>query len=276
MKEIEGGDIILQMAKELTGREFLGAVALGVGGLVLSGCTGVPVTEAVPSSTPKPTNTETKVPPTSTGIPTATPTPTPTPTEIPTPTEVPMYTGEFPDTSEYYRRMGALEQHFLEFTEVRTLEDMKLLQLFFGAPLSLVQVSNDPDTGITQFVWGFSVRGNDYRFRTYALPYCEFKMADIDHYVPGGGDLVGNPTIGQYRNPVFLAVQEPLSEAWIEFTGGYFPACSDVMGDLLPQDKDRLGQFFFNGNTEGFEIDEKGILDLRRVLITTNVLVANE
>ena len=193
---------------------------------------------------------------------------TPAPTEIPTPTEAPMYTGPLVDISGYQSRgYIQIREHQQRF------EDLTIFDIWFVAPLTLIQSSTENGGGITEQIWGFELSGKEYyKFRILGAP-CELRTVQGEpaRYVKIGEDL-DELTPAQYANPVLFGIEEAVSPAYLDRMGRIFPGCREILGGLTPQEADRLRSFFTRGDTQGFAIDEAGIVDLSKIIWVVDVL----
>jgi len=234
--------------------------------LFLSSCQ--PIIEGR-SSTPtsfKPRLTET-APLVST--PTLLPTPTETPTAPPIPTEVPRYDGELVNL-DYMKSRG--------WPEIAFFDNDMFAGNFWGheiegpIQLTLVREYIDPETSITEHIWGFTLDGRRIFSKTNAVSKCWFPTPRGNIEIIGQG--VENLHIGYRYNVFFYGLVEPLPQQTLyqvapDGSGrDMTPACRSVWGNLRidSEDQERFRRFFQNGETEGFEVDEEGVIDLTRVV----------
>ena len=197
--------------------------------------------------------------------PTAKPTPTPEPTPVPTPTEIPIYTGKLVDAA-IYRLLQNPEIKQLN----RELLDINMYLVLFGQFLTLVRQAEIPGTNITEHIWGFSLRGQDYRFRTYNVA-CQLPGTAA---YPGYSETLGGQfeslEIGQNYNVAFFGLLESPTENELRLASN---DCKTVLRGLRTdsEDMERLRKFFATRDTAGFAVDENGIMDLTKVITVIQV-----
>ena len=155
----------------------------------------------------------------------------------------------------------------------RIFADMSLY-LVFNFTSNLVVLENDLETPqIKELVWGFNLSEKDYRFKTLAVP-CEFKESQ-GSYIKTGLDL-DNLVEGTDYGLIFAGLEEPIKEnvlTNLDRIKEELPGCREVWGELSfdSQNPEKLRLFFTEGDTSGFEIDEQGIVDLRKIMTLTEI-----
>ena len=191
-----------------------------------------------------------------------TPTTEPTPEPTPTPTEIPQYTGPLVDVTQDVFARGARP-------EFKSSNSYNEHAYYFSSPyhLTLVSISTIPETQITEHVWGFRLKDQDYRFRTRSAT-C-YIISDL----PVGVGL-DKLQIGLLYRPSFGGFEAPIAgtEYMQILSSEQNSSCKAVRENLRvdPEDKSRLINFFRSGNTDGFSVDESGIVDLTQVISPYN------
>lgn len=228
---------------------------------MVAACAKPPESPYLPTEAPR----FTEVIPTEkpTEMPTLEPTPTVEPTA--TPTEMPLYSGPLLENAWY---QGA------KFEKLnRASVDMYIFDIFS----TLVQKEQIPDSNITEYIWGFSVDGENYLYRVYQAPFVIPVPEGSELRMPYGYNIA-ETVVGQDYRIVFLGTNQELKEAdWVrEDMGGADQSAHDGWEILLnlrvdPLDQSRLENFFKTGNATGFTVDEKGIIDLRDVIIIGDI-----
>jgi len=135
----------------------------------------------------------------------------------------------------------------------------------FSSPyhLTLISISTVPGTQITEHVWGFRLKDQDYRFRTRSAT-C-YIISDL----PVGVGL-DKLQIGLLYRPSFGGFEAQIAgtEYMQILSSEQNSSCKAVRENLRvdPEDKSRLINFFRSGSTNGFSVDESGIVDLTQVI----------
>jgi len=151
----------------------------------------------------------------------------------------------------------------------RDFVDLEFFQLFRSSSV-LSSLTHDADIPqVTEMVWQFDLDGKDYSFRTLGVP-CEFQRVNDGNYSKLGAGL-DKLTTGKTYRLMFAGLESPLKRSMLDKLDKYndlLPGCREVWGSLRAdsQDPERLRRFFTSGQIEGFEIDENGVLDLRKII----------
>ena len=152
----------------------------------------------------------------------------------------------------------------------RELLDINMYLVLFGQFLTLVRQAEIPGTNITEHIWGFSLRGQDYRFRTYNVA-CQLPGTAA---YPGYSETLGGQfeslEIGQNYNVAFFGLLESPTENELRLASN---DCKTVLRGLRTdsEDMERLRKFFATRDTAGFAVDENGIMDLTKVITVIQV-----
>ena len=191
-----------------------------------------------------------------------TPTTEPTPEPTPTPTEIPMYEGPLRDITREVYTLGLKPELYDPGLQEDWQIDIYTVQL--STRMTLVRTAVIPGTQIVELVWGFRLKGEDYRFKILTAPfYWDIGSGEMnmDKLPLGDGDyLLGFKGFdAPFEGTVFD--EKILS---LDSNSDFRVIVENLRND--PQDKTRLMNFFSRGNTEGFELDENGIIDLTKVI----------
>ena len=228
---------------------------------MVAACAKPPETPYIPTEAPK----TTEVIPTEMPLPTETPTLAPTPTSEPTPTEIPMYEGELVDRTPWTR---SSERADIFRTNI---EQLGIAQYNVNphGPFTLISVMTDPETQISEHIWGFQLGDQEIRFRSPSVIYHPNFSNPEPFNNPVGPD-VNRLQMGSLYYLGFSGFENDIEGT--AFWNGILGADENMAARLLfgdlrndTSDPERLANLFDTGAIEGFDIDSEGIVDLSKV-----------
>jgi len=122
--------------------------------------------------------------------------------------------------------------------------------------------------GVTEHTWAYKVKEKDVLFRSLAV-FCEYKKTQGGYVSLGTG--VDGLTTGENYKLIFLGLEKPLDNSTLTMwdrVKDVMPGCKEVWGSLDSdsQNIERLKRLFTEGDTAGFELDDRGVVDLRNII----------
>lgn len=253
-------DWIEAQKAKFKGRTLNMAITAALTATMLQACSKPPETPFISTEAPRATEAIPTEMPIPTETPTQTPTVAPTIEASPTPTEIPMYEGpmiENPwDSRNKIEGRGRLDMDIYNFYVVSTL----------------VQKVETPNSRITEYIWGFSLDGNDYLYKVSQAPIT-VPVTGEDEYV-AIGYFLPETEIGTAYAVQFLGTNEQITEDIFTWeTDGTDLEGRKILESLRVDtaDQTRLRNFFTRGDSSGFEVDERGIVDLTKVVIMEDI-----